>query len=57
MNGIELATSIRKMNKDIPIILMGTNAVIDIDPLLLKYLNIEDIIKANKSKNSHRKMK
>jgi len=32
------------MNKDIPIILVGAYAVIDIDPFILKYFNIEDII-------------
>lgn len=32
------------MNKDIPIILVGAYAVIDIDPFIFKYLNIEDII-------------
>ncbi len=44
MNGIELASIIRKMNKDIPIILMTAYEVIDIDPSILKFLNIEDII-------------
>ena len=44
MNGIELATLIRKMNKDIPIILMTAYDIIDIDPFILKFLNIEDII-------------
>ena len=44
MNGIELATLIRKMNKDIPIILMTAYDVIDVDPLILKFLNIEYII-------------
>jgi len=44
MNGIELATLIRKMNKDIPIILMTAYDVIDADPLILKFLNIEYII-------------
>ena len=44
MNGIELATLIRKMNKDIQIILMTAYDVIDIDPLILKFLNIDDII-------------
>ncbi len=44
MNGIELATLIRKMNKDIPIILMTAYDAIDIDPFILKFLNIEDII-------------
>jgi CheY-like chemotaxis protein len=44
INGIELATLIRKMNKDIPIILMTAYDAIDIDPIILKFLNIEDII-------------
>lgn len=44
MNGIELATLIRKMNKDIPIILMTAYDAIDIDPFILKFLNIEYII-------------
>jgi len=43
MNGIELASLIRKMNKDIPIILMSSH-IIDIDHFILKFLNIEDII-------------
>jgi DNA-binding response OmpR family regulator len=44
MNGIELATLIRKMNKYIPIILMTAYDAIDIDPFVLKFLNIDDII-------------
>ena len=44
MNGIELATLIRKMNKDIPIILMTAYDAIDVDPFILKFLNIEYII-------------
>ena len=44
MNGIELATLIRKMNKDIPIILMTAYDAIDVDPLILEFLNIEYII-------------
>ena len=44
MNGIELATLIRKMNKDIPIILMTAYDTIDVDPLILEFLNIEYII-------------
>ena len=44
MNGIELATLIRKMNKYIPIILMTAYDTIDIDPFVLKFLNIDDII-------------
>jgi len=43
MNGIELASLIRKMNKDIPIILMSSH-IIDIDHFILKFINIEDII-------------
>ncbi len=42
-NGIELATIIRKMNKDIPIILMISD-IIDIDHSIFRFLNIEDII-------------
>ena len=44
MNGIELATLIRKMNKYIPIILMTAYDAIDIDPFVLKFINIDDII-------------
>ena len=45
MNGIELAASIiRKMNKDIPIILMTASGIKDIDQYNIKFLNIEDII-------------
>ena len=44
MNGIELATLIRKMNKDIPIILMTAYDTIDVDPLILEFLNIEYMI-------------
>ena len=42
-NGIELASIIRKMNKDIPIILMISD-IVDFDHSILKFLNIEDII-------------
>ena len=42
-NGIELASIIRKMNKDIPIILMISD-IIDIDHSILRFLNIKDII-------------
>ena len=42
-NGIELASIIRKMNKDIPIILM-TSDIVNFDHSILKFLNIEDII-------------
>jgi CheY-like chemotaxis protein len=44
MNGIELASIIRKKNKDIPIILMTAYNTIGIEPSILKSLNIEDII-------------
>ena len=44
INGIELASIIRKKNKDIPIILMNSSDIIDIDYSILKFLNIEDII-------------
>ena len=44
INGIELASIIRKKNKDIPIILMNSSDIIDIDSSILKFLNIEDII-------------
>jgi CheY-like chemotaxis protein len=46
MNGIELASIIRKMNKDIPIILMTASSSIreGIESSILKFLNIEDII-------------
>ena len=44
MNGIELASIIRKMNKDIPIILMTSSIREDIDSSILKFLNIEDVI-------------
>lgn len=44
MNGIELVSSIRKMNKDIPIILMSASSDIsDTDHSILNFLNIEDI--------------
>jgi CheY-like chemotaxis protein len=42
-NGIELASTIRKMNKDIPIILMSSD-IKHMDHSILKFLNIEDII-------------
>ena len=47
MNGIELASIIRKKNKDIPIILMTASSSSireDIDSSILKFLNIEDVI-------------
>ena len=44
MNGIELVSIIRKMDKDIPIILLTAYDVIDIEPSILKFLNIEDMI-------------
>jgi CheY-like chemotaxis protein len=43
MNGIELASIIRKMDQDIPIILMTASSIADIDKSILKILNIEDI--------------
>jgi CheY-like chemotaxis protein len=43
MNGVELVSSIRKINKDIPIILMTASSGIDIDHSILNFLNIEDI--------------
>ncbi len=44
MNGIELASIIRKMNKEIPIILMTASGIRDIDSSILKLLKIEDIV-------------
>jgi CheY-like chemotaxis protein len=44
MNGIELASIIRKMDKDIPIILMTASTIVYINNSILKFLNIEDII-------------
>lgn len=44
MNGIELASIIRKKNKEIPIILMTASSSIDIDHSILNFLNVEDII-------------
>ena len=44
MNGVELVSSIRKINKDIPIILMTASSGIDIDHSILNFLNVEDII-------------
>ncbi|HJU59926.1 MAG TPA: response regulator [Nitrososphaeraceae archaeon] len=43
MNGIELASIIRKMDQDIPIILMTASSIANIDKSILKILNIEDI--------------
>jgi CheY-like chemotaxis protein len=44
MNGVELVSSIRKMNKDIPIILMSASSdIADTDHSILNFLNIEDI--------------
>jgi CheY-like chemotaxis protein len=43
MNGIELASIIRKMNKDISIILMSSD-IKDTDHSSLRFLNIEEII-------------
>ena len=45
INGIELASIIRKMDKEIPIILMtASSGITDIDSYILKFLTIEDII-------------
>jgi CheY-like chemotaxis protein len=45
MNGIELVSNIRKMNKDIPVILMtASSGIADIDHSILNFLNIKDII-------------
>ena len=44
MNGIELASIIRKMHKDMPIILLNSSDMIDIDYSILKFLNIQNII-------------
>ena len=44
MNVIELASIIRKMDKEIPIIFMTASSIKDIDSSILKFLNIEDII-------------
>ena len=44
MNGIELASIIRKIDKEIPIIFMTASSIKDIDSSILKFLNIEDII-------------
>jgi hypothetical protein len=40
MNGIELASIIRIMTKDIPIIFMTTSGITDINQSSLKFLNI-----------------
>jgi CheY-like chemotaxis protein len=45
MNGIELVSNIRKMNKDIPVILMtASSGISDTDHSILNFLNIKDII-------------
>jgi CheY-like chemotaxis protein len=45
MNGIELVSNIRKMNKDIPVILMtASSGIADTDHSILNFLNIKDII-------------
>jgi len=44
INGIELASIIRKMHKDMPIILLNSSDMIDIDYSILKFLNIQNII-------------
>ena len=43
MNGIELASIIRKMDQNIPIILMTASSIADIDKSILEILNIKDI--------------
>jgi CheY-like chemotaxis protein len=43
MNGIELASIIRKMDQNIPIIFMTASSIADIDKSL-KILNIEDVV-------------
>ena len=44
MNGIELASTIRKMDQNIPIMLItASSSMADIDKSILKILNIEDI--------------
>ena len=45
MNGIELASIIRRMNKDIPIILMtASSGIADVNHSILTFLNIKDVI-------------
>jgi CheY-like chemotaxis protein len=44
MNGIELASIITKMNKEIPIIFMTASDMIDINNSILKFLNRESVI-------------
>jgi CheY-like chemotaxis protein len=44
MNGLELVSNIRKTNKDIPIILMSSSSIINIDHSLLKFLDIKGFI-------------
>ena len=45
MNGIELASIIRRMNKDILIILMtASSGIADVNHSILTFLNIKDVI-------------
>jgi CheY-like chemotaxis protein len=45
MNGIELASIIRRMNKEIPIILMtASSGIADVNHSILTFLNIKDVI-------------
>jgi len=44
MDGIELASNIRRMDKDISIILMTASGIEDINHSILNLLNIGDII-------------
>jgi CheY-like chemotaxis protein len=45
MNGIELASIIKRMNKDIPIILMtASSGIADVNHSILTFLNIKDVI-------------
>ena len=44
MNGIELASIIRRMNKEIPIILMTAAGIESISHSIFNLLNIEDVI-------------
>jgi two-component system cell cycle response regulator CpdR len=44
MDGIELASNIRRMNKNIPIILMTASSMECINHSIINFLNIEDII-------------
>ena len=44
MDGIELSSIIRRINKEIPIILMTASGIESINPSILNLLNLEDII-------------